>query len=184
MIQRYSTRSMAAKAAMKAGLRNFRTLPDRIERGMWRYHQMPGTSPAADWATGKDFVHHVETDFVDGGRSPGHVGVLVITCTLEEIANENVPADFRVEPITPSLFKPDAPDTGRARGESTGAAEGSFTRAKSDVASPSKLVWEMADKMTAAGSTRNEVIEACVAAGVNKATASTQFYRWAKAQKG
>ncbi len=172
----YFTRSQAAKAAQKAGLTNFRTVLDGTHRGFWRFHSMPGVSPAAEWAKGKDFVHHVESDFVDEGRQPGQVGVLVITCTLEEIADEMIPVGFRLEPITPSLFKPERDDVGR-RDHAPSAQ-----RAKSDVESPTKLVWQIADSMP--GADRAAVVEACVAAGVNKATASTQFYRWAKAQKG
>ena len=53
-------------------------------------------------------------------------------------------------------------------------------RAKSDIESPVKVVWRIADEMK--GADRKAVIAACEAAGVNKSTASTQFYKWQKAQ--
>lgn len=43
---------------------------------------------------------------------------------------------------------------------------------------PTKLVWDIADKMP--GAKRKEVIEACVAAGIAYGTARTQYQHWFK----
>ena len=43
---------------------------------------------------------------------------------------------------------------------------------------PTKLVWDIADKMP--GAKRKEVIEACVAAGIAYGTARTQYQHWYK----
>lgn len=49
-----------------------------------------------------------------------------------------------------------------------------------------KRVWDIADKMTAgnygSGRDRAEVIAACVAEGINPATAATQYSKWRKAR--
>ncbi|QJD54359.1 hypothetical protein [Aminobacter phage Erebus] len=176
----YLSRSQAARAAQKAGLTNFRTMIDPTHRPHWKFASMPGVSPAADWAKGKDFVNHVESAYIDGGRLEGIQGVLVITCRLDEIEGENIPSEFIIEPITPSLFNPDTANENRGDKRVSAQRDPSAPRAKSDVENPSKLVWEMASNMP--GSTRQEVVAACVAAGVNASTASTQFYRWQKAQ--
>ena len=48
-------------------------------------------------------------------------------------------------------------------------------------AGPVAKVWEIADRMK--GAERKDVLAACAKAGINPATAATQFYRWKKAKK-
>jgi hypothetical protein len=178
---RFLSRSQAARGAQKvcAPGETFYTfdIQDSQHGRIWKYsthrREIPGL---AEWAKGKDYVHHTESQSADGFRTAGNQGVLVVTCTLDEIPPAEL-ADakakgFRFEPITPSLFKPDAPDK-----PDRGPSE---PRAKSEVESPTKLVWEIADSMP--GASRNEIVDACVKRGVNKSTAGTQFYRWQKAR--
>jgi hypothetical protein len=176
----YLTRRMAALAAIRAGLRNFQTRIDPINRPGWKFESMSGESPAKEWAKGKDFVHHVESDWIDQGRSPGYMGVLVVSCMLDEITPaeqaEIKALGFRIEPLTPDLFGGKDETSPRAR--TTGSTTGQ--RAKSDAESPVKVVWRIADEMK--GQDRKAIVEACVTAGVNKSTAMTQFYKWQKAQ--
>lgn len=173
----YVFRSQARDAARKAGHANFRTSLNPIER-MWKFTYEPGVSPAAEWAQGKDFVSHVETAWVDGLKK----GVLVVTCTREELVDENIPAEFLIEPLTPELFeKPRASSAANGGHAATPTKQGeSGTRAKSEVVGPVKTVWRICDEMK--GKPRPEIMAACIAAGVNKATASTQIFRWQKAQ--
>lgn len=142
---------------------------------------MTGDSPAKEWAKDKDFVHHVESDWNDQGRSPGYTGVLVVSCTLDEITAaeraEIKALGFRIEPLTPELFGKGGEGSTQAKSPSTSTTG---QRAKSDAESPVKVVWRIADEMK--GQDRKVIVEACVAAGVNKSTAMTQFYKWQKAQ--
>lgn len=175
----YLTRRAAALAALRAGVVNFQTRLDPLNRPAWKFTTMTGTSPAKEWAKGKDFVHHVESDWNDQGRQPGYTGVLVVSCTLEEITlaehAEIKALGFRIEPLTPELFGLKGSTSPRARSTST-----TGSRAKSEAESPVKVVWRTADEMK--GKPRAEIVAACVAAGVNKSTAMTQFYKWQKAQ--
>lgn len=174
----YVFRSQAAEAAKRAGHDNFRTYQD--EHKMWKFNYEPGQSLAEGWQH-FDFVNHVETAWDRTGERPQKVGVVVVTCCMDEVP----PADLAelkrlgiwIEPLTPSLFgddKASAPKPGKG---GTGAPG----RARSDVESPVKLVWRLADEMI--GAERKDVIAACVEAGVNKATASTQYYRWQKSKE-
>lgn len=178
----YRTRDLASRHAKRNGLTNFWIDLSHTTRDAYRIIEMPGVSPAAEWAKGKDFVHHVESRYIDEGKSPGMQGVIVVTCTLKELADENVPDEFLIVPLTPSLFDAESVNVSRrAKGDrSADAPKGE--RAKSDAESPVKIVWATADAMP--GATRQEVVAACVAKGVNSSTASTQFYRWQKAKNG
>jgi hypothetical protein len=171
-------RSQAVEAAQREH-KNFRTSQD--EHKMWKFHYEPGESPAEGWQH-FDFVNHVETGWDRSGDTPRKVGVLVVTCRLDEITNEDLAAIKKqghiIEPLTPSLFDKGGTDTPKANARK--GTSGAFERARSDVESPVKLVWRLADEM--AGAERKDVIAACVAAGVNKATASTQYYRWQKSK--
>lgn len=167
----YPTRSLAAKNAQRAGHANFMTV--RLPGG-WRWASMPVQSPAHDML-GKDYVAWVETHHIDEGRAPGYRGVVVVTCGEDEIPHEDKIADFEFQPITAEAW-----DLSVAVQKRQAAHASTESRAKSDVASPTKLVWQIADSMP--GADRKDVVEACVAAGVNKATASTQYYRWQKAK--
>lgn len=178
----YLTRSQAAAGAKRASLTWFHTSSfPKTPQPYWKYHDM-GQFPKpelADWAKGKDYVHHIEVGFTkDADDQTKACGVMVVTCSLEDLPQEDVfdaaEKGFRFEPITPSLWTQADPDTKSA---STGGP-----REKSAIESPVKVVWRIADEMQ--GADRAAVIAACVEAGVNKSTASTQFYKWQKAQKG
>lgn len=163
----YLTRSQAGRAGKRLGMAGFQTFH---QSGFgWKLVEMSARSPAADWfeAEKPDFVAWVETHHIDGGRQPGYRGVLVVTCFKHELPKD-IPAEFGIEPITPELW---------STRSSTEKAEG---RAKSEVASPTKLVWTIADSMP--GASRKDVIAACVAQGINASTAGTQYYKWSKSK--
>lgn len=172
MGQVHTWRSLAADAAKKAGHSSFRTSQD--EQGMWKMHYEPGISPAQEFGdANREFVAWVETDWDKSGPSPVKVGVLVVSCRKDELPA--IPDGLRVEPQTPSLWsKGDDKPEPKARNASTGE------RAKSDVESPTKLVWQIADSMPSA--TRKDVISACVEKGVHPSTASTQYSKWNRAK--
>lgn len=145
------------------------------DTGMWKFWYEPGDNPAASWPAAKDYVNHVETVWIDKVKT----AALIVTCRMDEIPAEDLEivkkAGWLIEPITPSLFdKGDDKPEPKARNASTGE------RAKSDVESPTKLVWQIADSMP--GATRKDIIAACVAKGVHPSTASTQYSRWNKAR--
>lgn len=176
----YLSRRSAALAALRAGVANFQTRLDPLNRPHWKFNAMPGPCPAKEWAEGKDFVHHVESDWNEEGRLPGYTGVLVVSCTLNEISPaehaEIKALGFRIEPLTPELFgKGEGSLTARRSASSTGGQ-----RAKSEAESPVKVVWRIAEEMK--GQDRKAIVAACVAAGVNQSTAMTQFYKWQKSQ--
>jgi hypothetical protein len=54
--------------------------------------------------------------------------------------------------------------------------------AKKTGTGPVAQVWAICDKLPRA--TRKDVLAACEKAGINPATAVTQFYRWKKAKAG
>lgn len=178
----YATRSQVARHAKRNSIAAFWSV--RVGNQGWKLVEMATQVPAAalEYAAKQDFVNHVEMLHVDEGRQPGYRPVLIVTCLRDEL-----PADvpFDVEPITPSMWeKPDGFEH-RAKSSPTGGPSG--TRAKSDVESPTKLVWKIADELCSDAATmdkelRNKIIDACVAAGVNKSTAQTQIYRWAKSK--
>jgi len=72
-------------------------------------------------------------------------------------------------------------ETPRAKGGSGDVGGGG-----GPVAAPSKgataRVWQIADSMP--GADRKAIIAACIAAGINEATAGTQFSKWRKARGG
>lgn len=185
----YLTRSLAARAAQKEGVLCFRTRLDPTHRPYWTWNSVSGPSKgpdATEWAKDKDYVAWIETAFRDSGRLPGYDSVLVISCRLDEIEPDErahiEKQGWRIDPITPELF--DMRSTGDTKGKST------IGRAKSKAESPVKTVWAIADEYAstlAAGEEigkagRALIIERCVEKGVNKSTASTQFYKWAKSK--
>lgn len=54
-------------------------------------------------------------------------------------------------------------------------------RKQSTVNSPVRLVWEICDANR--GAARKSIIARCVSAGINKNTASTQYYHWKRANR-
>lgn len=176
IIDTFATRPQVSRQARRRGIEHFQSI--RIPNVGWRLVDMSAPSPtfadAFAYAKSVDFVSHVEVMHIDGGKQPGLRSVLVVTCRKDELP-EDVP--FDVEPVTPSLWADGASDNFEHRSRSSTSAG---PRAKSDVESPTKLVWRIADEMV--GKDRKEVIDACVAAGVNKSTAQTQYYKWSKAR--
>ena len=175
----FLSREQAARYADKKGWENFwsHSIPDSHYGRVWRVSQMPGQCPAEHWKS-RNYVAHVESAYIDGGRTPGIRGVIVVTCFKHEIPPEDwveIEAEgHTVEPITPSMWgKDDKPS--KVKGTVA-------SRARSEVESPTKLVWSIADSMP--GADRKEVIAACVEQGINKSTAQTQYYRWSKAKEG
>lgn len=184
MPQVFVYRTQAADYAKRQNWSSFRTQQD--EHGMWFAHYEPGESPAQEFGDAHpDFVAWVETDWYRPPHgSPSKIGVLVVSCRREELTAADVDAidrnAFAVEPQTPSLWDGDSAAKGKAQGRKANADAPKGERAKSDAPSPVKTVWETADAMP--GASRADVVAACVAKGVNKATAGTQFYRWQKAR--
>lgn len=175
----FATRGQCLRKARREGIKAFRSL--RIGNQGWRLITMPDTNPALDpaiaFADACDWVSHVEVHSVDEGRQPGTRVVLIVTCFKDEIP-DTIPEGVEMEPITPSLWDGDKDAFEHRSREHKATAAG--PRAKSDVESPTKLVWKIADEMP--GADRKDVIAACIERGVNKATAQTQYYRWAKAK--
>lgn len=189
-------RKQAVEAAHKAGYVGFRTKFDTSTE-MWKaLYSDKDLSPAHEYAQRCEFVHHAEVEFRDGRK----VGVLVVTITLEELHLEHGTVNqdtsgthwftpgmaqggpnYIVEPLTLDLWEPDPPTgtLGTVKRSVTSAT--SAIRERSTAESPVKLVHRLADEMR--GQPRKDVIAACVAAGVNKSTANTQFYHWQKAQE-
>ena len=176
VIDTYATRSQVARVARRQGIEHFYSI--RMPNG-WRLVKQDRPSPdfaeALAYAKSVDFVHHVEVQFIDEGKTPGTRSVLIATCLKDELP-QSIP--FAVDPITPSLWAEGAADNFEHRARSSSSAG---ERAKSEVESPTKLVWKIADEMV--GASKKEVVAACVAAGVNPSTASTQHYRWSKAKE-
>lgn len=172
----YATRSQAARYARREGITCFQSI--LVTGRGWKFAPINGdVSEALAYAKGKDFISHVEAQHIDGGRQPGFQQVLVVTCFKDELP-EGIPPHFVIAPITPSLWAANAPDNFEHRARSSSPTA---QREKSAVESPTKLVWAIADEMV--GADRAAVIAACVEKGVNKSTAQTQYYRWAKDKK-
>lgn len=169
----YTTRSQAAQAARKelGEGKFFRTT--QTADGDWKWHYEPGAHVGLGLTVKRDYIAWVEVTWDRTSATPFPVPVAIVTCRLAEI--EDAPAGFLIEPITPELFQAHNPFAKAAK-----PAPSTGERPRSTVENPTKLVWRLADEMV--GQPRAAVIAACEAAGVNKATASTQFYRWQKAR--
>lgn len=170
----YATRSQAAKHAMKRGLTAFRCFQN--DDGTWTYREEIANKPLRDalkWAAQKDYVHHVEME----NTAP----ILIVTCLKEELATEKI--IFEMEPITPSLWDSHRNEIshvyGRKQATPRMGLDGTV-RASSSVASPSKLVWEIAEANQHL--TRGEVLKLCIDAGVHEGTAKTQFQKWKRSK--
>lgn len=189
----YVFRKTAAEAAKDAGYKAFRTALDPINR-TWKFKYEPGEDALAAWAKGLEWVAWTEVGWAGEEGRRTRVGVAIVSITKPELADVlkelhpdlQPPPGTIFEPQTPSLWDaaPKAPVVareGRTRAKRDGD-DPAPARARSDVESPVKTVWRIADEHKAAGTFETKaVVAACVAAGVNKATASTQVYRWKKA---
>lgn len=179
MSRTFPTRSGAAQAARKelGDGKFFRTTP--TEDGDWKWHYEPGDNAGAEWAKARDYIAWVETAWSRPPEGePVKLVVFIVTCRQEELPEVEggaFPGDnYLVEPVTPELWEDPNKPQPKARSSSTGE------RARSDVESPTKLVWQIADEMV--GAERAAVVAACVERGVHKSTASTQYYRWKQAR--
>ena len=175
----YPSRSAAAQAAEREGFRHFRC-EFHFDTRRWYFRVMTeGYNPTFGYVA-YDWVHHVEFTYRDVGDAvPTVCGVVVVNITkseLDEILTEFPCEDPRItfEPLTRDLW-----NGGAIEGVKRQTKNG--TRATSEVESPVRVVWRIASEMK--GKDRKEVIAACIAAGVNKSTASTQFYKWSLANK-
>ncbi|AIM40612.1 hypothetical protein [Vibrio phage VpKK5] len=100
-----------------------------------------------------------------------------------EVDNTPIPELIKLlghelKPIDP---KPQPEKGGR---KSSGATSGGAIATRPKAGTATGKVWEIADGLyKAAGNVpeRNDVVAACVAEGINPATASTQFGKWKKA---
>ncbi len=124
--------------------------------------------------------------FVCAG-SRGDIPVLVTTCPKDEsdpsgIEAIGVPDWYIVEPICDELWNPGKANKPSRKRSNTAAGP----RASSTHPSPTKFVWATCDALQVSlgrEPTSAEVREACEPEGVHKSTASTQFYKWRRAQK-
>lgn len=158
----YMSRSSAAKAAAKKW-KYFTTYFDK-QMQAWYNREVTLPLPEKAEAFAKyDFVHHVEWTLTTEGKL---IPCLVVSCRRNEITEE-IPAEFDVQPLTRDLWW-----------DVTETTKGNGMRAKSEIESPVKVVWRIAEEMK--GQPRAAVIAACVEAGVNKSTAATQYYKWSK----
>lgn len=186
--KRYVSRAQAAKAAYAHGHMFFRTKRDPIQKQYWTFmrRSVPLDKPAAfDWAKGKDWVRWVEADWVDEGRQPGYINVLMVSCLKSEIPPaelaEAEALGYRIEPQTPSMWeKEDARDM-KTMESAKRKATLTLGKPRSESKGATKRVWEIADALGGMP-TRAEVVAACVAEGIHEQTAMTQYYRWKKAK--
>jgi hypothetical protein len=192
MANAFLYRSQAWEFAVKQGWQNFRTKFDPNSE-MWKVYPEKDLSPAAEWAKGKDFVAWVETAWVGGteDRVGECKGVVIVSISKDELKAENIPTDFIIEPITPSLWVRDVKrqikDVSEHREwtkrenvtEEKDERPSTTRRKRSTVQS---IVWETAERIVQEGGDRNAVIVACVAAGVQPETAATYYANWKKAK--
>lgn len=177
----YMSRSQAARAAKKNhNWVGFMTYFDRTVQ-VWYNREVQLPIPDAVLTLEKlDFVHHIE--WTTGYHHKNMTGeditkpeelslCVVVNCRRDEIKSEEIPNGFLIQPLTRDLWQ-DVSET----------THGNGLRAKSEIESPVKVVWRIADEMK--GQDRKAVIAACIEAGVNKSTANTQYYKWSKAQEG
>lgn len=174
MPTRFINRPDALKHARAEGWTSFRTKWN-AEKEVWEAHYEPKPSPADDWAKGKDFVAWTEAEWINGILH----GVLIVSCTKEELAEENIPDIFLVEPQVTELWEPEK-HTRKTHSAGTRAprSEPHGERERSTVESPTRLVHTIADEMH--DKPRAEIIAACVARGVHPSTAATQYSKWRK----
>lgn len=175
----YLSRSSAAIAAQRKWPGAFMTWFDS-KVSAWYNKEIMKTLPDEALAWEKtDFVHHVEwTTGYEHERLTGEkvepssalYPCLVVSCRRDEIT-ETIPDGYLMQPLSRELWR-DISDSTHTPG----------TRARSEIESPVKVVWRIAEEMK--GADRKSVIAACVEAGVNKSTASTQYYKWQQSQKG
>lgn len=177
----YLSRSQAARAAKRNhNWVGFLTFFDQ-KMQVWYNREVQLPIPDAALALEKfDFIHHVE--WTSGYHHKNMTGedledqdelvlCLVVNCRREEIKDDEIPKGFVIQPLTRDLWQ-----------DLSEATRGNGLRAKSEIESPVKVVWRIADEMK--GQDRKAVIAACIEAGVNKSTANTQYYKWSKAQEG
>jgi hypothetical protein len=171
----YVTRSYAMRAAKSLGWEYFRTEKHAFN-GTWKASQTH-TSQVIDfsWTKGKDFVAWTEVHRDNTGTC---FPVLIVSCTRMELEEENIPDNFMIEPQSFELFEHQ--DTKAPRIKKEQSQDSKAPRPKSEVASPTKLVWTIADTMPTAS--RKDIIAECVKQGVHISTASTQFSKWRKSK--
>lgn len=165
----YATRSLAADVAKRRSIECFRT--DVQDDGTWLYQEVNITSSfkqAVRFAAKKDYVHHVELH--DGEP------ILIVTCLKEELATEKVP--YRVLPLTPSLWDSHAREI---RSVSGTKASVSGIRERTSVPGATMLCRKIFDENP--GKSKEECMKLCETAGIHPSTASTQYYRWKKANQ-
>jgi hypothetical protein len=178
MPTRFLNRPDALRHAQKEGWTSFRTKWNE-EKEVWEARYEPRASPANEWAKGKDFVAWTEAEWVDGVLK----GVLIVSCTKEELAEENIPEEFLVEPQVTELWEPERKSRTHSAGQRTpreprAPREPHGERERSTVEGPTRLVHAIADEMS--DKSRKEIIDACVARGIHPSTAATQYSKWRK----
>lgn len=108
----------------------------------------------------------------------GWVAVLVVADPKE--CTDLEARGFELQKSGPVEKKP-APDNWAKPAAGPIARTGSLTKATAPKRGVTARVWAIAD--TVEGGDRKAIIDACVAEGINPATAATQYSKWKKAQQ-
>jgi hypothetical protein len=108
---------------------------------------------------------------------------------LDDLADLGLEVRDGIRRVDPDRVRPEPlPDAPRKARKAEGEPEGGESGERDVRASPAPvkgataLVWKIADDMNATAADRAKVIAACEQAGVNPATAATQWSKWKKAR--
>ncbi len=212
MAAKHLYRDRAVTEARDAGWVGFRTVPDGegMWKAVYEPGENPADEYAKAHPT---WCSHGESSWASassGDEDPWRIGVLVCTCDYAALCTMGavtldrklarvwlLPYDtpegtnpFLAERLDGAYWECFTPKVatgglGQAAPAAPGATAAPALRttpvARGTADSPVKRVWAMADGMP--GATRAEVVAACVAEGINKSTAGTQYYHWQKAKQ-
>lgn len=162
----YACRADAAIAADHAGAVAFSCIQD--DKLTWHWRHEPYTERvrfALDWAKKHEFVHHIEC----------HAGepIAVVRCVRADIPKVDLP--LRVAPLDPAMWHYSETKLAMQRAPAKTAKGTSIPRRTSIPGAVGKA-WQIFDDN--ADMPRSDLIDMCVAAGVNINTAKAQHHRW------
>lgn len=181
----FFSRSIAAKDAMRRGIKSFETMEVPAGQGAWTWEarrEGPGIEYALDYAAGKDWIAWVELTELE-------VPILIITCLIEEI-DEVIPELFGIRPITPELWDelPQGRRRARVKPLIAGDAPAKPERAPKAPANPDQpratgakaIVRQVFRDMP--GASKAEIITECAVRGVPEQSAKGLYYHVFKEQ--
>ena len=168
MTSYYQQKTTAARYAKRSGSAMFDV---QFEQGKGWYWQ-PSTGPQAEWAHAVAELHE-EVSWA-GERD----GTPVVTVHVFKHELPDLPKEFLVEPVTPSLWDSRSPKV-------TGSRDQSSHKEYSTHRRPTKRVHEWLDITSKFCTvdplpTVGEAVAALVPEGINVSTIRTQFYKWRK----